>query len=67
MYTEKKMRTETKTQAGRCSHRKESGAPRRSHLARLLALMQKRREGLFAPLAAFASLAGTAGLPFIPL
>lgn len=43
------------------------GVEQAARVTRLPAPHAKRREGLFAPLAALASFAGSAGLPFVSL
>jgi hypothetical protein len=64
------MNTETRIQThsahapdARCGGRESAEASRAPTGPQFL----KRREGMFAPLAAFASLAGIAGVPFVSL
>jgi hypothetical protein len=68
MRVNAKMNNETRIDARAAGAPQECrGLEQPARVTRLPAPQAKRREGLFAPLAAFASLAGSAGLPFISL
>jgi hypothetical protein len=64
MIAKNEMNNESRIQQ-RAAARNERRAASRPRLARLFALGRMHRRSMFAPLAAFASLAGTAGVPFV--